>query len=348
MQEPVQNRSKSDRSLYFDVMNILACISVLILHHNNAFHSYTPGRSWVFSLAMECAFYWAVPIFLMISGANLLGYHKKYSTGVFFRKRFARAFFPWLIWSIIVLFWKLKVGTIKLESHNFPTYFNLIFQNQVESRYWFFSTLFSCYLLLPILTYLTEHKPVMWYTLIIALLYHSIEPMVQVFQPLRQSFFQVKVDDLILYFLLGWLLNDAELSKKQRIGIYLLGIAAVTFRFVYTYVMSAEAHTTNTDLKGYKMFHAVALAAAVFVFLKNVDWEKLLPQWLKKALPKLASYSLGVYLIHSIVMYYEQKYLHLGIRDMVYKTLCIPLTYFICILIIALLKKVPFIGKYIC
>ena len=242
----------------------------------------------------------------------------------------------------------MKVGTIKPESHTFTTYFNLIFQNQVESRYWFFGSLFSCYLLLPILTYLTEHKSAMWYTLIIALLYHSIEPLVQVFQPLKQTVFQVKLDDLILYFLLGWLLNNAELSKKQRIAIYILGIAGVTFRYVYTYVMSVEAHATNTDIKGYKMIHAVALAAAVFVFLKHVDWEKILPQWLKKALPKLASYSLGVYLIHTMVMYYEQKYLHLGIRDMAFKTICIPLTYVICILIIALLKKIPFIGKYIC
>lgn len=344
----MQIGSKSDRFLYFDVMNILACISVLVLHHNNAFHSYTPGRGWVFSLTMECVFYWAVPIFLMVSGANLLGYHKKYSTGVFFRKRFVRTFIPWLIWSIIVLFWKLKIGSIKPGSHTFTTYFNLIFENKVESRYWFFGSLFSCYLLLPILTHLTEHRSVMWYTLVIALLYHSVEPIVQVFQPLRQSVFQVKIDDLILYFLLGWLLNNTDLSKKQRIGIYILGIAGVTFRFVYTYVMSMEAHVTNTDIKGYKTIHAVALAAAVFVFLKQVDWEKLLPKWIKKLLPRLASYSFGVYLIHSIVMHYEQKFLHLGIRDMAYKTLCIPLTYVICVLIVALLKKIPFIGKYIC
>ena len=348
LQKPEINQPKGNRLLYFDVMNILACISVLILHHNTAVHTFANGRSWIFSLVMECAFYWAVPIFMMVSGANLLGYHKKYSTGTFFRKRFIRTFIPWLIWSAAVLFWKLKIGSITPKANTFAAYFNLIFQNNVESRYWFFRSLFSCYLMLPVLTYLTEHKSTMWYAFVVALLLYSIQPMIQLFQPLRQGIFQLNSDGLILYFLLGWLLNNTQLSKKQRILIYILGIAGVTFRFVYTYTMSVEAHATNTAIKGYRMFHAVTLSAAVFVFLKHVNWEKLLPQWLKKALPKLASYSFGVYLIHSVVIFYEQKLLHLSVRDMAFKTICVPLTYVICILIVALLKKIPFLGKYIC
>ena len=348
MQEPAKAASGSKRFLYFDVMNILACISVLILHHNTAIHSYAPGGSWIFSLVMECAFYWAVPIFLMVSGANLMGYHKKYSTAKFFQKRFIRAFIPWLVWSVLILVWKLKTGNIKTDANSFVDYFNLIFQNKVESRYWFFTSLFTCYLLLPVLTYLTDHKSAMWYALVILLLYHSIEPLIQVFIPLQQTVLQVNLEELVLYILLGWLLNNTELNKKQRILIYFLGIAGFTFRFTYTYVMSAAAQATNTDIKGYKMIHAVSLASAVFVFIKHVDWEKCLPQWLKKALPKLASCSLGVYLLHTLVIYYEQKLLHLGVRDLTFKTICIPLTYVICVLIITLLKKIPLIGKYIC
>lgn len=348
MQGPENIESKNNRVLYFDVMNILACFSVLILHHNTAIHSFTNTRGWVFSLVMECAFYWAVPVFLMVSGANLLGFHKKYSLKTFFRKRFIRTFIPWLIWSLIMLIWKLRVGKIVPQANSFSYYFNLIFQNKVHQQYWFFASLFSCYLMLPIITYLTEHRTAMWYTLVIALLLHSIQPMLLVFQPLRQGIFLLFSESMIIYILLGWLLNNTQFNKKQRLLIYLLGIAGLVFRFIYTYVMSMDAQATDTSITGYRFFHAVTYSSAVFVFLKHVDWEKLLPQWVKKLLPRLASYSFGVYLMHSIVMHYEQKFLHLGIRDLAFKTVCIPLTYVICILIVALLKKIPFLGKYIC
>ena len=348
MQEPIKNGTTRNRVLYFDVMNVLACIAVVILHHNTAVHSFSNGRGWVLSLMMECTFYWAVPIFLMVSGSNLLGYHKMYGLKTFFQKRFVRTFIPWLIWSLVLLIWKLKTKQIVPENPSFTYYFNLVFQNKVNQQYWFFASLFSCYLLLPILTYLTEHRQVMWYSLLIIILYYSVQPMLWLFQPLRQNIFQFYSDGMILYFILGWLLNNTELNKKQRLIIYLLGIAGLVFRFVYTYTMSMEAQVTDTSIKGYRFLHAVTYSAAIFVFLKQVNWEKLLPQWLKKLLPKLASYSFGVYLLHSIVMYYEKNLLHLKNSDLAFKTICIPLTYVISIAIVALLKKIPVIKKYIC
>lgn len=75
------------RILYYDLLNISACISVIILHHNGLAHVFTGDIIWKECLVAEVAFYWAVPIFLMLSGATLLNYREKYSTKIFFRKR---------------------------------------------------------------------------------------------------------------------------------------------------------------------------------------------------------------------------------------------------------------------
>ena len=97
------NERSQSRILYFDVLNIAACIAVIFLHHNGIVHSFTNTLAWRESLIAECAFYWAVPIFLMLSGANLLNYREKYSTKVFFKKRIIRTVIPWLFWSVVML-----------------------------------------------------------------------------------------------------------------------------------------------------------------------------------------------------------------------------------------------------
>lgn len=43
-------------------------------------------RAWNTSLIVECLFYFAVPVFVMLSGANLMNYRKKYDTKTFLLK----------------------------------------------------------------------------------------------------------------------------------------------------------------------------------------------------------------------------------------------------------------------
>ena len=60
------------RVLYFDVLNILACIAVISLHHNGVVHTYSNSWTWKTALIVETGAYWAVPVFLMLSGATLM------------------------------------------------------------------------------------------------------------------------------------------------------------------------------------------------------------------------------------------------------------------------------------
>lgn len=57
---------KKQRLLYIDILNILACLAVISLHHNGLVHSFEDTLAWRESLVVECGLYWAVPVFLMI------------------------------------------------------------------------------------------------------------------------------------------------------------------------------------------------------------------------------------------------------------------------------------------
>lgn len=339
---------EGQRVLCFDVMNILACLAVILLHHNGQVHSFEDTLGWKQSLVFECAFYWAVPVFLMISGANLLGYHEKYSTKIFFKKRFVRTVIPWLIWSIVLLGWKVSTHQLQIEGNILTYCIKLIISNKVESTYWFFTSLFTCYLMIPVLTYITPYKKVIWYIVIVTFILSSVLPCFNVWFNVNQAIVRPGSEGMIIYILLGYLLNNMKLSKKQRVTIYSLGIASFLFRLIYTYIMSMQKMTTDTSIKSYTMWHVVFLSVAVFVFLQQIKWEKIIPKKIENHLPKIASYSFGVYLCHRIVMYYEQELLGIDHKSIIYKTIFVPITYLICIIIIALLKKIPLLKKYIC
>jgi surface polysaccharide O-acyltransferase-like enzyme len=277
-----------------------------------------------------------------------MGFHKKYGLGTYLKKRALRAVIPWFLWSIILLIWKVNTNQITIEGDWFLGSLRLIFTNKVESSYWFFTTLFYCYLLIPILTYLTEHRTVLWYMIIWVFLVCSLQPVVVLWFPINQSTFGGPRDGQVIYILLGYLLNDMRLTKKQRLGIYVLGIFSLLFHFLLRYTMSCQLGEAYTAIKGYRYAHSVLYSCAVFVFLKHINWEKWVPGIMQKWLPRLASYSFGVYLIHKIVMYYLRDFTRLRISSYLWKTIYVPITYLICIAMIALLKQIPVVKKYVC
>ena len=76
-----------------------------MLHYNGIVHNYDIHTSaWKQALPFEVFFYWAVPVFFMLTGATLIRYREKYSTGEFFRKRVAKTFLPFVFLAYYCLF----------------------------------------------------------------------------------------------------------------------------------------------------------------------------------------------------------------------------------------------------
>lgn len=90
------------RVLYYDLLNIAATVAVVYLHCNGIVHTYSDGVEWSTALIVEVLFYWAVPVFFMLTGAKTLGYRAKRDTESFLFGRFVRIFAPFLFWSAVI------------------------------------------------------------------------------------------------------------------------------------------------------------------------------------------------------------------------------------------------------
>ena len=204
------NKMKTKRTLYFDVLNILACIAVIILHHNGVSHIFMPNSTWAQALIPEVLFYWAVPIFFMLTGATLMEYRDRYDTYTFFKQRIKRTFIPFLLWSFIAAIFLWIRG--KIEFPNPVSFIVGLLQNSYQSVYWFFIPLFGLYLMIPIVSLIKDNKQIIRYSIILLLIWNAVIPfgytMAQLFYDIEPNkFFINNMAGPLLYMLLGYAIS---------------------------------------------------------------------------------------------------------------------------------------------
>lgn len=293
------------RVLYYDLLNICACFSVICLHCNGKAHTYTNTIGWFQAFAVEVLCYWAVPVFFMLSGANLLNYREKYDTKTFLKKRFSIIFVPFLAWSVIMLAFKCLTGQYSIAETGVKNTILNIFNNKIENVYWFFDALFSVYLSMPLLSLLVNNKKVMRYAVCIVFVLRSFMPYFKVWTGISifSGLSLPVAGDYIIYVLLGYLLATDDIPKKWRAVIYSLGIFGAVFRYAATYYLDLKSGETNKTYFSYFGFFAVFLSVAVFVLFKYIPWDKFFrSERSHKIIAKISSCSFGIYLIHMIVL----------------------------------------------
>lgn len=317
------------------------------MHFNGLTHAYSMSFDWRQALLVDCLFYWAVPVFFMLSGATLLGYLGKYDTKTFFTKRARRVLVPFLAWSVIALIWKVLTG--QMEPPVGPrSLINLIFNTQIIDIYWFFIPLAMVYLSMPVLSSLRDRRKVLWYLAVMGATINILLPFVAKVVGLTwnsQAAFPI-MGGYLTYVVLGYLLKDASLSKSYRILIYVMGIAGVLVRYVHTVVASDASGALVESTWGYTNAPCFVESIAVFVFAKQVDWQRLFrSESSQRALSVVAGCSFGIYLIHMILFWYGLHWTGLNGGDIEWRLFGPPVAYVICLALVWLGKRVPVVKE---
>jgi len=79
---------------------ILHCTSLLLMQFGKV-----SMADWLTADALNALVRWAVPVFVMITGALLL--HREYEIGDFLKKRLVRVVVPFLFWSLVYVGYSL-------------------------------------------------------------------------------------------------------------------------------------------------------------------------------------------------------------------------------------------------
>lgn len=307
---------------YINLLSIVSALSVVTLHTNGVFWIFSTSRYWFTANIIESFFYFAVPIFFMIPGATLLNFYDRYDLGTYFKKRICKTFIPFLLWSIIGLFYRLFVlKDINIDHFDFSFFWNGIWETKFVSIYWFFIPLFCVYLAIPLFASIPKEKrlKLFKYLTVTAFILNILLPFFKSVFHVSWAFpFRLDVaSGYLFYVLAGYIFSHVKIEKKYRIAIYILAIAGLMAHIIGTYCLSIQAGEIIKTFKGYNNVPCVLYSLGVFLFLQNLA--DYIPAKLTNVINAVKSYTFPIYLLHWFIMTFMVKLFHLNTFSIVYR-----------------------------
>ncbi len=305
-----ENDQPRQRVVWVDRMRVLAIAAVVMLHAAAPlllrFGSSGSLEWWVGNI-YDAAVRWSAPVFVMVSGALLLGRAHREPLGKFLRRRFARVAIPFLAWSVIYfywqqLFWDMDRTTADLVPE--------LLAGPVSFHLWFVYMLLGLYLLAPLLgAFLEAARPqVAAYVVGLWLLGASVLPMAQRLLGIETWYSPERENSplmLVGYFVAGSLLVRWKLPRWTGRVAATVAAAAFVITAALTYMLTAAAGGEYQPLfYEYYSLNVVVMSVALFAFVAHRGdrrtgdaAERAARRW--RAMSKRV---FGIYLVHVAVL----------------------------------------------
>ena len=339
----------SSSNNYISLLSVISAIAVVILHSNGIFWHFSREPYWFGANIIECLFYFAVPIFFMISGITLLNYNERYSTKIFFVKRINKTVIPFLIWSLIGLLYCLLRHTVHIKDLNFVYVINGILNTSFVRIYWFFVPLFLLYAVIPIFAHIEKCKKVFLYLLVIVLSFiiNSLIPFLNNIFSLNLNYnlsFNIG-SQALFYALVGYLISKVNITKRLQIIIAVISFLGLMLHIFGTYYLSINAGKIVDIYKGYYNVPCILYSLGIFIFIKNISDNVFNNKVLNKIIFFLKDYTFAIYLLHwfilDIFVYLAKPNMKYVINRLSLPFIIIPL----CILITYVIRKIPILKR---
>lgn len=309
------------RRLYMDALNVLSCFAVVVLHCTTVVYVNQGNVQWLVSVTLQSLFVFAVPVFFMISGANLIGYRSRYSTKVFFQKRLKRVLMTLVGFSFFIYVLScLAPAQLGLSPRSFSLFefIELFLTNQICDVYWFMYSILILYLITPLLASFASNKSLLEYAIALCVISNAVVPFANRFASNHDLFSLLAVPYLtgaIMYYLIGYYVVtyfpfDGR-SEKMRPVLLIVMICS----FAFMALMTIKTNMPHTVLSGafsdYDNFynnylHLPVLVYSVSLFMLFRSLEPLFQSDkhpLIAVISKLSSLSFDVYAIHMMFIW---------------------------------------------
>lgn len=334
-----------------DVLNIVACMGVVLMHTTNRqIHQFNGiiDTEFVWGCITHTFSYWPVPVFLMLSGSNILRSDRFNSIEgytLFYKKRFFKAFVPFVFWSILYL----GVCLIKWRPSSAIELIEFVAQLKYNSTMWFFIPLFALYLCTPfIATWIAnstsqEKKLYILFSFIFCICVPSFFR-ITASNGLQQPLFPI-AESMLFYPVIGFLITNTEITKKHKNTIYTLGAISVILHFSMLFFGIGLYEIKSSRVLNVCMPTSVFISVAVFLLFKEANWSKVLERLKmnKVLVTQIASCSLGVYLIQQLIFMVSAK------LNMPFHTpyLGLVTTYPLALAAVFVMKKIPVVKNIV-
>jgi len=332
-------------------LRIIALYAVIVLHCSSPLlmpGASFPAADWWAADILNAIVRFAVPVFVMITGALLL--HREYEIGDFLRKRLTRVVVPFLFWSLIYIWYSWYNEEITFGNNAWANVKQVLHLLKYGSSYhlWYVYMLIGLYFFIPVIGKFVRNaseKEILYFLVVWFAVMLITQPYLVRFDPsVDMHYFAGYAGYLVLGHYLAF--KDFKV-KHLRLWMVILFICSVAL-----IAIGSELVIGNSKWPGTMFYEPVnptvlMLSASVFLIAKLTTM-KMRPAIIG-ARDLVGKYNYGIYLGHALVLYFLDD-----LFDISYKLglpfISIPLTALICFVItfglVFIINKLP-LGKWV-
>jgi len=331
------------RTLYLDIIKIVACFLVIINHTGNyLFDSigYSNESALFFTINFAlCKI--GVPLFIMVSGALLL---KKDYTFKDVGKKILRILIPIIVFSIL---FAIKAGVL-----DFKTFFQSILAEPFYTVFWYLYMLIGLYAMTPFLQKMVKNFKDNDYKgfLIVVLIIPSILKLLSSFGiPVSSLFLLGVMSSVIGFYVIGLYLSQIELKKKYCNIAVIVSIISFIAYTLQMYIPYQKTGSISFVLDTYDSLPVICLSLGAFYLFRYYFEKYDTSKTFKNIITNISAVTFGIYLIHFPLTHHVYK---LGIMQHIFEfnayigIILLQMSCFIgCGAVIYLLRLIPGVKK---
>jgi len=284
---------------WINSLRALAAMAVIMIHvaAPTVKSDLFVGTWWV-GHGLDTLSRFAVPMFLMITGALLL--YKDEPVNVFAKKRVWKIALPFLGWSLF--YYVLANGF----NGSLLDFIKDLLGNGNHYHLWYLYLIMLLYLFIPILRKVVSHLPtsyILYFALIAAGIHTVTGILGWIGMPLK--IYTNPFSAGVAYLLLGYAIAHRELKIKH---LNWIGWISIVVMYFGTYLLALQDLNFNDMF--YEVFGIFVMMQAVMIFAyvyENKDRFNKVGH--SKVVQFISTYSFGVYLIHPFVIMIVNKFL---------------------------------------
>ncbi len=302
---PVAQLVPRRRLAYGDMIRILGTIAVVVGHVcDMKLSASVLSHDWWVLLWVDSAARWAVPAYIMLSGALLLDPNRPDSAKLFYRKRLARIGVPLVFWTAVFMYFSVHYTHWVNTSHD--AWMNLLAGHPYTHMHFIFR-IAALYALTPMLRVFLKNasRRMIGGTVFVMLIFSAADSVRNAFTHTELSAF-INFTPFMGYYLCGYLLRDIRMGWAGFLSSLAMFIGSIV----------ALALGTGALVKEYGFAWYPSPAFLLMDFLSPVRIVMAISGWLvlthlfrnpwpkskrgQGAIAWLASTTLGLYLIHPL------------------------------------------------
>lgn len=287
--------------IWLDAARVVSILAVVFLH---VAATVVTGRDvgspdWWYGNVYDSLVRWCVPVFIMISGALLLGGGRRESVAAFYRKRMTRIFVPLVVWTVVFLFWQGEQATFSWHL-SLTAAARRVASGAPHYHMWFLFMIVSLYLFTPFIRILVRHATRAELWLLAALLFAvaALHEVFGMFVGKGISLFVFWFLSYLPYFLCGHLIatSDRTVSKPVLLAVFCVSVL-VTAIGCYALV-SARGIENGLYFYTYLSVTVIPMSISLMWMLKTRSFDGASGASFRR----LSELTLGVYLIHPVFL----------------------------------------------